>query len=540
MATNPTGTAAPQVIDDVYVYRDNEFEQIRGSKGMYVGEGGLTGAMHLLNEVVTNSIDEEINPNTNGDTIWVNFWEKDQKFVVEDNGRGIPLEILFDVINKKHYSTKFGREFNRYSGGQNGLGSTLCAALSDSYRITSFREGQYRAVHMDGNALVNEGLQKSKSPTKHGTTVEFVPSQKWLGRFKISCDDVEDYMRHLSYVIPERIKLKYLLTDRKKNQQAKTLRYQGIAADVLYMTSTPEFTPVTLSIPEISYTNDDGETEWLKLEFSFTYDRTTDDVLRDSFCNYLHTRDGGTHEQAVEQSIAQFLTRQAKALDPNSKFEVTTDDCRRGLVFVVNADHTEPGFTGQSKSKVSQRAFLTQAKPKVIETLTQYFETNNGLLRKIVQYLRQVVRARQETHKIKSVALKKPSTFLDDAEMKIFTNISDRNYTGYKELILAEGDSAIAAVGSARNTKCQAIFAVTGVIANTLGMKPQVVMDSNTLKTLIKVLGAGFGKDFDITKLKWNAVIICTDGDKHLMSPNHTKCGNEPVRSQLPNRKMAA
>ena len=531
--TNTAGTAAPKIVDDVYVYKDNEFEQIRTARNMYIGSGDVTGAMHLVNEMVTNCIDEHTNPNAIGSNIWVSFFEKECRFIVEDDGRGIPLDILFDVVNKKHYSSKFGRTINKYSGGQNGVGDSVVAALSDMFAITSTRDGESRRVHMDGNALVNEGKKPAK-PTKHGTRVEFIPSQKWLGRFKLTPDDVEDYLRHLSYVIPEKIKLKSYMVDRKGKETAKTLKYQGIAADVEWMSSSLEFTPIVLNVPEIQYTNDDGDTEWMKLEFAFSYDRTTDDMLSDSFCNLLHTKEGGTHEQAVQQAIAQFFTRQAKALDPNSKLEVMTDDCRKGLVFVVNAYHTDPAYTGQAKSRVGQKGFISQGKPAIVDTLTKFFETNNGQLRRIIQYLRQVVKARQETHKIKTTVLKKPSTFLDDAEMKIFTNISDRNYTGYKELILAEGDSAIAAVGSARNTKCQAIFAVTGVIANTLAMKPQAVMESNTLSTLIKVLGCGFGKDFDISRLKWNAVIICTDGDRHSMSPNHTKCGDEPVRSQLP------
>ena len=105
------------------------------------------------------------------------------------------------------------------------------------------------------------------------------------------------------------------------------------------------------------------------------------------------------------------------------------------------------------------------------------------------------------------------STFLDDAEMKFFTNVSDRNYNGYKELFLAEGLSAVAAVGSARNVKCQGIYAITGVVANTFNMTTEQVMQNPTYQTLVKILGCGIGKDFDISKLKWSAIIIATDAD---------------------------
>ena len=513
----PTPKVAPMVTtaiqDDIYEYKENEFDQIRQCLGVYIGTGAQSGAMHLLNEIVTNSIDELTNKNTLGDTFWITFMEKECRFIVEDNGRGIPLNILYEVVQKKHYSTKFNREFNRYSGGQNGVGTTVTAALSDHYLITSTRDGQARTVFVKGKELVDGGTEKAKAD-KHGTYTEFVPSKKFLGDFTITMEDVEDYLRRLSYILPKGIKMKFLGIPKKGKEVARTYTHQGIGANVEYLSQSLEFSPITLSIAEQTIEVPDHDDEYFKLSFAFSYDRTTDETVTASFCNYLATKEGGTHEQVVQQAIAAFFTRQAKALDANAKYEVTTDDCKKGLVMVVNCDHSNPKFEGQHKSKVDQKNILQYGRKPIIDALTAYFETNNGLLRKIVQYLRQIARIRQEAHKIKSVALKKPTTFLDDADIgKIFINIADRNYSGYKELILAEGDSAISAVDSARNTKCQAIFAITGVVANTFGMSTQKVKENPTFSALIRVLGCGIGNEFDINKLKWNSIIIATDGD---------------------------
>lgn len=509
----PPSQVQPAFQDDVYEYKENEFDQIRQCLGMYVGSDAETSALHLLNEIVTNSIDELTNIHSVGSTFWITFLEKECKFIIEDSGRGIPLDILYDVIQKKHYSTKFNREFNRYSGGQNGVGTTITAALSDHYLITSTRDGYSRTVCLENDELVDKGIVKAKAD-KHGTYTEFVPSKKWLGDFKIECADVEDYLRRLSYILPEGIKMKYLGINKKGKEVARTYTRMGLAANVEYLSQSLEFPPITLKIPEQVIEIPDHDDEYFKMEIAFSYDRTLDETVAASFCNYLATKEGGTHEQVVQQAICAFFSRQAKALDPNAKYEVATDDCKKGLIIVVNCDHSNPKFEGQHKSKVDQKNILQYGRKPIIDALTTYFETNNGLLRKIVQYLRQIAKIRQEAKKIKNTALKRPSNFLDDADIgKIFVNISDRNYSGYKELILAEGDSAVSAVGSARNSACQAIFAITGVVANTFGWTTQKVKENPTFAALIQVLGCGIGAEFDINKLKWNAIVIASDSD---------------------------
>ena len=499
--------------DDKYVYIESEIAQIRAASSMYISVGEAAGAMHLVNEIVANSIDECSNPSSPGNTINLTFFEKECKFVVEDNGRGIPLNILYDVINKKHYSTKFGREFNKYSGGQNGVGTTVAAALSDLYVVKTMRDGQARQVHMEDTVLVDDGYSKVKDG-RSGLYTEFVPSQKWLGKFSIKVEDVSDYVRRLSYVMPSGIKLKYIAFNKRgKEAVSRVYKRQGVAADVNYLSQTLEFPPVTVVVPEVKIETDEGNEEFFRMQFAFSYDRTIEDPLIDSYCNYLHTKEGGTHEQAAIQAISTFFTRQAKLLEPNAKYEVSTDDCKRGLILAIDCSHSNPKFEGQHKSKVDQRDIIQYGKKPAMDALTKYFETNNSLLRRIIQYLRQISKIRQEAHKIKSVALKKPTTFVDDYEMKVFKNVSDRNYQGYKELLLSEGISAIAAVDSARNVKCQGMFAITGVVANTFGMSTERVMQIPTYAALVKVLGTDIGNKFDINKCKWDAIICACDGD---------------------------
>lgn len=500
------------IVDDTYQYLESELQQIRLCSGMYIGSGGLNGAIHLLNEIVANCIDECTNPSSMGNTIWITFMEKECKFIIEDNGRGIPLDILFDVISKKHYSTKFSRDFNHYSGGQNGVGTTIAAALSDLYLVRSTREGQSRTVYMQNDQLNDGGYSKVKGD-KSGLYTEFVPSQKWLGSFKIGVEDVDDYLRRLSYIMPKGVTINYLSINKKGKENFKKIKQLGIAADVEYLSQNLEFNPIVISVPEIVIEMDDSENQYFKLEFAFSYDRTIDESIFDSYCNYLHTKEGGTHEQVVAQALSNFFVRQAKALDPNAKYEVTSEDCKKGLIAVIDCSHSNPMFEGQHKSKVDQKNIISHGRAPIMAELNAYFETNNGLLRKIIQYLRMIAKIRQDSHKMKAATIKKATTFLDDADLHMFRPISDRNYGGYKELIISEGDSSISAIEAARNVVCQAVFGIRGVVANTYNMPIAKITSNDIFKSLISVLGCGIGKDFDINKLRYDAIIMATDAD---------------------------
>lgn len=515
--------APEHVTDDEVIVLDNEFEQIRQCLGMYIGIGETEGVMHLTNEVTTNCIDEAVNPEVIkagwGDTIEFYFEEGPCRFTIKDNGRGMPLDKMMDLVGRKHAGTKFRSitSANRYSGGQNGVGITVTAALADSFNVTCWRDGQQRSLHMEGNHLVDDGLKKQDGKKdKHGTMISFVPSRKWIGDFKIELADVEDYLRRLSYILPPRVKVRYMGTPKKGKPTIMIYKAQGIAANVEYLGEELIMSPVYIQIPEIVIPNDDPdrEPEYFKMEFAFAYDKKMENQpTAASFCNYIATKDGGYHETAVSKAVADFFTKQAAVLDPQHKYPVNQDDCRTGLVFVVNCDHSNPNFEGQHKSRVGQRDIPKYARKPIMEALTKYFQSNNGLLKKITMYLHQVSKARLEINKIKTSTVKKASNFLDDAEMKNFSNISDRNYSGYKELILAEGDSAVAALGAARNVICQAIYAITGVIPNTYNMTTAQCLHHPVFAQLTKVIGGGIGNEFDISKVKWNAVIGGSDAD---------------------------
>ena len=166
------------------------------------------------------------------------------------------------------------------------------------------------------------------------------------------------------------------------------------------------FSPIVIQMKE-PVVNEKEEA--IQMDMAFSYDSTLDDMVIDSYCNYVSTKEGGYHEQACQRAICDFFSRQAKQLDPNNKYEITYDDCRKGLIVVVNCHHTNPQFEGQHKSKVDNKDIATEGRQLMYQELTKYFDSNNALLRRIIQYLRQVAKIRMESTQIKTSVLKKPT-----------------------------------------------------------------------------------------------------------------------------------
>lgn len=493
-----------QYRDDVYMELSNEFEQVRKALGMYIGPGETDGALHLCKEIMNNAIDECVNPESPSKKIYVTFDEEKCEFTVTDEGRGIPFDLLASISTKKHTSTKFVRTepWMKGQAGRNGVGIVVTAALSDYMSLTSYRKNEYKIVEFIDGKMEEHNPEKNKK-NQTGLSVKLIPSEKYLGKIDLDIELIEDFLRRMTYLLPEDISIVFYGESPKYDKPIKRkYNYQGLHESVNFLSTSLEFEPVT-----IEYEEDDFD-----LFVSFSYDKTLDGMIMDSYCNYVHSKEGGTHETTAQRALCEFFTREARKLDPNSKYEVTFDDCKKGLIAAINLRHIDPGYEGQTKTKVNNKDVLQSGKRGLNKALYQYFNNNNALLRRIITYLRQISRIRLESHKIKGITTKKQTTFLDDADLQLkFFNISDRNYSGYKEIIISEGDSALGALDNARNRKNQAVCAVMGVTDNIQGLTVTQMLQKSVYRDLITILGCGVGKDFDINKLKYNKIIIMTD-----------------------------
>lgn len=501
--------------DDVYMEIDNEFEQIRTALGMYISKLGTDGALHLIKELTNNEFDESVNPLALSHDFEIVFDEVEQSFSTIDHSRGIPFDKMADVCMKKHTSTKFIREGEKMKDqcGRNGVGLVVTAACSTYFSMTSYRGDSEKTIEIVDGQLKEHRPKKLKN-SKYGLTVKFIPSSKYLkGEVNLEPWMIQDYLRRMSYIMRDDIHIKYFEfakdisdADYKKRKPTSTIKYKrlGLAENVRYLSQNLEFPPVEV----VSVTDD------FDLELAFSYDKTIDETIVNSYCNYVNTTEGGHHETVAQRAICDFFCREAKKLDPNAKYEVTFEDCKKGLIYAVNCRHIDPAYEGQHKSRVSNSDVLKFGKRGLTDALYKYFGSNNALLRRIISYLRTVSKARMEAHKIKGVTAKKQTTFLDDNEIPMWYPLANRNYNGYTEIIVAEGDSAAIAVDNARNNLFQAVFGVMGVVNNVFGKSAaQMLASCRVFRNLESILGCGVGDKFDITKLRYDKIIIEADAD---------------------------
>lgn len=422
--------------DDQFIALRSETEAIRKARSMYIGDGGIKGALHLFKEVFNNSLDEmnnEQNSRKKIKRIYVSFSEKLQRFTVLDEGRGIPMDILKEAIMTKHVSTKnlsLSDSRNKKQTGLNGVGMTLVLALSDMMEVTTFRGIRSKKLTFLDGELVNEvdsNLKKEDQMT--GTMTVFVPSKKYLGDFHIDNDMILDFLRNMSYIVEPDVELTLTLEDAPKKHKTHIMKAQGLEAAVKYMSSDLEFPPVVVKVVTDEY----------DLGIAFSYDKRVNNTEFTSYCNYVITDFGGSHETVAQQAICQYFTREAKRLEPNAKQEISFDDCKNGLMIAVNLEHIHPEFESQNKERVSNK-FTNDDKKLISDAIYNVMNNNGAVLKKAISYLRNVSKARQEANKIKGVKIVKQTTFLDDAEIPKFFPTTDRNANHYKELYLCEGD----------------------------------------------------------------------------------------------------
>lgn len=497
----------PKYKDDLFVTITNEFEQIQKCVGMYISSGGTIGAIHLFKEMFNNALDECVNENSPASIIDVIFDTKTQQLTVSDNGRGIPFDKMVEVCTKKHSSTKIGElhKFNKKSAGCNGVGLTVTVAFSDYFSMRCNRGKETKFIEFI-NCELNEGEIEKTKKESYGTTVSFIPSKKYLGEFNITDDDLLNWFRHMSYILPEDVVIRYASMTGDKVNFTREYTPSTLAENVKFLSltnSTLEFDPIEFSMV----------TEDLDLSFAFSYDKAMSDEVVESYCNYVITVDGGYHVLACKRALIEFMVKAAKNADPESKYEVIPDDVRKGLIMAINCSYANVILGGQTKSKVENKEIVSDAKPILLKAMTGFFSTNNALLNTIIKYLRQMAKIRLEACKIKGIKPQKNITVFDEADIRDYFGVSDRNSKGYKELIITEGKSAAGAILNVRNPKFQAVYTTSGVMTNCCELSLAAMIKSRVPHDLAEILGVEIGPNANLNNLRFDKVICMQDAD---------------------------
>lgn len=489
-------------------------EAVRKRPGMYIGSVSTKGLNHLIYEIVDNAVDEHLAGFCNKISV---FLEKDGSATVEDNGRGVPVGMHQKGISAArlvyttlHAGGKFDDSAYKTSGGLHGVGSSVVNALSEYMDVKISRDG---GVHHDryerGIPVVEleDGLLPVIAKTrKTGTLVNFLPDGEIFEKTKFKADEVKSRLHETAYLNPE---LTIIFEDRRREQTEHIEFHEpdGIIGFIKDMNQKKEV------IHEPVYFK--GEAEGIEVEVAFQYvNEFHENVI--GFCNNIYNAEGGTHLTGFKTTFTTVINQYARELgilkEKDSNF--TGADIRNGMTAIVSVKHPDPRFEGQTKTKLDNPD-ASKATGKVTgEEIVRYFDRNLETLKKVIGCAEKAAKIRKTEERAKTNLLTKQK-YSFDSNGKL-ANCESRDASKC-EIFIVEGDSAGGSAKTARDRMYQAILPIRGKILNVEKASIDKVLANAEIKTMINAFGCGFsegyGNDFDISKLRYDKIIIMADAD---------------------------
>ena len=487
-------------------------DPVRKRPGMYIGSVGTKGLNHLIYEIVDNSVDEHLAGYCSEITVTL---EKNGSATVEDNGRGIPVDIneqvgrpaVEVVFTTLHAGGKFGDGNYKISGGLHGVGSSVVNALSLWLEVNVKRDGKiYNQRYEQGKVCydLKEAGKCRKNDT--GTKVSFFPDAEIFEKIYFKADAIKSRLHETAYLNPN---LTIIFINKRVGEEEEVTFHEenGIKAFISDMNKEKE------KVTDIIYFK--KEQDGIEVEIAFQYINDFTENIS-GFCNNIYTQEGGTHITGFKSILTSTINQYARELgilkEKDNNF--TGADVRNGLVAVVAVKHPDPRFEGQTKTKLDNPDAEKVTKSIAGEQLTLFFDKNLETLKNVISCAEKSAKIRKAEERTKTNLLSK-SKFSIDSNGKL-SNCESRKPEEC-EIFIVEGDSAGGSAKSARNRKTQAIMPIRGKILNVEKASMDKVLANAEIKTMINAFGCGFsegyGNDFDIEKLRYNKIILMTDAD---------------------------
>lgn len=487
-------------------------DPVRKRPGMYIGSVGTKGLNHLIYEIVDNSVDEHLAGYCSEIIVTL---EKDGSATVEDNGRGIPVDIneqvgrpaVEVVFTTLHAGGKFGDGNYKISGGLHGVGSSVVNALSLWLEVNVKRDGKiYNQRYEQGKVCydLKEAGKCRKNDT--GTKVSFFPDAEIFEKIYFKADAIKSRLHETAYLNPN---LTIIFINKRVGEEEEVTFHEenGIKAFISDMNKEKE------KVTDIIYFK--KEQDGIEVEVAFQYINDFTENIS-GFCNNIYTQEGGTHITGFKSILTSTINQYARELgilkEKDNNF--TGADVRNGLVAVVAVKHPDPRFEGQTKTKLDNPDAEKVTKSIAGEQLTLFFDKNLETLKNVISCAEKSAKIRKAEERTKTNLLSK-SKFSIDSNGKL-SNCESRKPEEC-EIFIVEGDSAGGSAKSARNRKTQAIMPIRGKILNVEKASMDKVLVNAEIKTMINAFGCGFsegyGNDFDIEKLRYNKIILMTDAD---------------------------
>ena len=483
-------------------------EAVRKRPGMYIGSTSSKGLHHLVYEIVDNAVDEALAGFCDTVKVYIN---EDNSITVRDNGRGIPVginkkkgipavEVVFTIL---HAGGKFGGGGYKVSGGLHGVGASVVNALSTWLEVDIFHEGKiYRQRYERGKVMYP--LKIVGDTDKRGTEVRFLPDPTIFEETVFDFSVLKQRLREMAFLTKG---LKIVLKDKRPEENvALTFHYEGgIREYVEYLNKSKE-----VLYPQVIYC--EGKKGDVVVEVALQHNDSYNEGVY-SFVNNITTPEGGTHLAGFRSALTKTFNDYARKnkLLKDSEQNLTGDDIREGLVAIVSIKIPEPQFEGQTKQKLGNSEARGAVDSVVSEQLTYFLEQNPNVAKIICEKAVLAQRAREAARKARDLTRRKSA--LDGMSLPgKLADCSDKDPQNCENYIV-EGDSAGGSAKTARSRATQAILPLRGKILNVEKSRLDKILVNNEIRAMITAFGTGIHEDFDITKLRYNKIIIMTDAD---------------------------
>ena len=484
-------------------------EAVRVRPGMYIGSISSRGLHHLVYEIVDNSVDEALAGFCTEIKVKIN---EDNSITVRDNGRGIPvdiqqkagkpaLEVVFTIL---HAGGKFGGGGYKTSGGLHGVGASVVNALSTWLDVKVYKEGKiYHMRFEKGKVVENMHVIGECDPGESGTEVSFLPDADIFEETVYDFDILKVRLRETAFLTKA---LKIVLIDDRVEKKEMSFHYEGgIKEFVTYLNKGKA--PI---YDEVIYC--EGVKEKVVVEVAMQHNDTYTEGIY-TFVNNINTPEGGTHLSGFKNALTKTFNEYARnnKLLKENEDNLSGEDIREGLVAIISVKIQDPQFEGQTKQKLGNSEAQTAVNAIVSEKLTYFLEQNPGIAKLISDKAITAQRARAAARKARDLTRRKSAL----EGMSLPGKLADCSSKNPEEceIFIVEGDSAGGSAKSARKRDTQAILPLRGKILNVEKARPDKVYSNAEIKSMITAFGTGIQEDFDISKLRYNKIIIMTDAD---------------------------
>ena len=478
---------------------------VRTLPGFYIGATGNIGWKACVREIVQNAIDESLRPNSPCHYIRVVYDERNQSALIEDTGSGIPHGHIIRIYTTERSSSNYEKRKGEYTSGTHGVGSGVALALSKHFEVSSYILG--KAVHVEFAEGIpwKDGEKKIPCPDgRQGTTVFMTPDPSVLGQVNLTCNEIFDLIMKIfpTINIGDRIDFIGINVNGKTVINQQLTNKDGLITALQMIATKP-------IIPPIVFAEDTGT---MKGELMFTWDsdmNSEENII--SYANYTPTT-GGTHVDGFIDGLCKYLRKYINTfyLPKNSKVSIINSDIKSGLKAAVFAAHLHPVFAGQFKGLLSNSDIKSFISDLVYKGLDEWARKNPNDLQKVCKYVKDMADIRMKS---------------DDSKVKLSNQYQRNSLTGKPkkyiepagkkdlELFIVEGDSAMGSTQSGRDPQRQGIFPIRGKILNAFNTPKAKFLSNPEVAAIISLVGGGYGKSFDITKVKWKKIIIMSDAD---------------------------